>query len=167
PLALASLALVPLMLPSEEPAPAQPVTEKTVLAGLRDFFAKSAAADGSFRPGIDPSYKGMADTAYSDLAAPAYAVILHRTFGWRLPPEQKTRDFFLDRQVKDGRFLNRAGTVDPASAQGMVYNTTQGLVALRALGEKPRFDPIPVFEGVLREQYKTLPPYSTSFFPLA
>src|SRR5207249_2244408 len=54
-----------------------------------------------------------------------------------------------------------------ASAQGRVYNTTQALVALHALGARPRFDPLPVFDDVLKGQHKTLPAYSTSFFPLA
>jgi len=58
-------------------------------------------------------------------------------------------------------------TVDPAPAQGRVYNTTQGLVALHALGVKPQFDPLPVVDEVLRQDYKTLPAYAISFFPLA
>src|SRR5262249_27037816 len=90
-----------------EPTPAQ------VLAGMRDFFAKTALPDGSYRPGIDPDYEGMADTAYSDLAAATYAVVLHRTFGWKLPGEEKTRAFFLSRQGTDGAFFNVKGTVDP------------------------------------------------------
>jgi prenyltransferase beta subunit len=138
-----------------------------VLAGLRHFFAKTAQADGSFRPGIDPSYRGMADTAASDLAAPTYAVILHRTFGWKVPAEEKTRQFFLDRQGKDGAFFHVKGTMDAKSSQARLYNTTQGLVALRALGSKPRLDPLPVFEAILEKDYKTLPSYTTSFFPLA
>jgi geranylgeranyl transferase type-2 subunit beta len=138
-----------------------------VLVGLRDFFEKTANADGSFRPGIDPKYKGMADTAYSDLAAPAYAVILHRTFGWRLPHEDRTRDFFLARQRQDGAFVNVAGTVDPKSLAGRLYNTTQGVVALHALGVRPRYDPRPTLDAVLAGDYKALPAYTTSFFPLA
>ena len=82
--------------PATEPTPAQ------VLAGVRDFFAKTALPDGSYRPGIDPDYEGMADTAYSDLAAATYAVVLHRTFGWKLPDEAKTRAFFRSRRSKDG-----------------------------------------------------------------
>ena len=39
--------------------------------------------------------------------------------------------------------------------------------ALRALGAKPKHDPLPVFAAVLVEDYKKLPPYTTSFFPLA
>jgi prenyltransferase beta subunit len=140
---------------------------KDIRAGLRNFFAKTAQPDGSFRPGIDPDYKGMADTAYSDLAAPTYAVVLHRTFSWKLPYPNKTRDFFLSRQGKDGAFFNVAGTADPKSSQARLYNTTQGLVALHALGVKPRHDPVPVLEEVLRRDYKGLPPYTTSFFPLA
>src|SRR5438876_11374493 len=58
------------------------VSTAEVLAGVRTFFARSACDDGSFRPGIDPAYPGMADSAYSDLAPVTYAVILHKTFGW-------------------------------------------------------------------------------------
>ncbi len=144
-----------------EPAPAE------VLAGVRDFFAKTALPDGSFRPGIDPEYEGMADTAYSDLAAATYAVILHRTFGWKLPDEAKTRAFFLSRQRKDGAFFNVNGTVDPKSSQARVYNTTQGVVAMHGLGVRPKHDPLPVFAAVLEGDYKALPAYSSSFFPLA
>ena len=104
---------------------------------------------------------------YSDLAAPTYAVVLHRTFGWKLPHEAKTRRFFLERQKSDGAFVNVAGTVDPDSAAGKAYNTTMALMALRALGEKPRHDPLPVFAAVLEEDYKKLPLYMTSFFPMA
>src|SRR6266446_548119 len=53
------------------------------------------------------------------------------------------------------------------SARTAPSSTTPGLVALRALGVKPRFDPLPVFAVVLKEDYKKLPPYMTSFFPLA
>jgi geranylgeranyl transferase type-2 subunit beta len=140
---------------------------KAVLAGIKDFFQKTARPDGSFQPGVDPAYRGMSDSAYSDLAPVTYAVVLHRTFGWKLPHEEKTKEFLLSRQRKDGAFFNVAGTVDPNSAQAHAYNTTQGLVALRALGLRPRYDPLPVFAAVLKEDYKKLPAYTTSFFPLA
>src|SRR5262249_15978573 len=52
-----------------------------VLEGLRKFYAKTARADGSFANGIDPKYRGMSDSAYSDLAEVTYAVTLHKTFG--------------------------------------------------------------------------------------
>jgi geranylgeranyl transferase type-2 subunit beta len=41
------------------------------------------------------------------------------------------------------------------------------LMALHALGTKPKFDPLPVFDDVLKADYKDLPLYMTSFFPLA
>ncbi len=166
-LMLPALAAVPAAGPRPAAAQAQAAGDGPVLKGLREFFEKTARADGSFRPGIDPGYRGMADTAYSDLAAPAYAVILSKTFGWRLPHEEKTRQFFLARQHKDGAFFNVTGTVDPKSLQGRLYNTTQGLVALRALGAKPKYDPLPVLADVLAGDYRKLPPYTTSFFPLA
>jgi len=140
---------------------------ESVLAGLRDFYRNTARPDGSFQNGIDPAYLGMADTAYSDLAAVTYAVTIHKTFGWTLPDQAKTAEFFLSRQRPTGEFFNVAGTVSPDSPEGKTYNTTQALVALRALGVKPRHDALPIFEDILKQDYKTLPAYSTSFFPLA
>jgi hypothetical protein len=152
----------------------EPAAEKSlrpgadeVLKGVRAFFAKTARADGSFQPGLDADYEGMSDSAYSDLAPATYAVILHKTFAWKMPDEAKTRGFFLSRQQKDGAFVNVKGTVDPKSSPARVYNTTQGVVALHALGAKPRFDPLPAFAAVLEGDYRKLPAYSTSFFPLA
>ncbi len=128
------------------------ISRAKVLSGLRDFYGKTSRADGSFTPGMDPAYRGMSDSAYSDLAATTYAVVLHKTFGWKLPHEEKTIQLLLSRQQPNGDFFNIKGTVDPKSAEGRVYNTTQGIVALHALGLKPRYNP---------------PAYSTSFFPLA
>jgi hypothetical protein len=149
------------------PAPAAPPEPADVLDGLRGFFAKTAQPDGSFRPGIDPGYEGMSDSAFSDLAPVAYAVVLHKTFGWKLPDEAKTRDFLLTRQRDDGSFANKAGTVDPDSPAGRAYNTTMALMALKALRTPPRRDPLPVYDSVLKADYKDLPAYMTSFFPLA
>lgn len=142
-------------------------TSDQVLDGLRSFYKQTARADGSFQNGIDPDYLGMSDSAYSDLAAVTYAVTVHKTFGWELPHEKETIQWLLSRQQANGDFVNVAGTVDPNSPQGRVYNTTQALVALHALGVKPKYDPLPVFEEILKQDYKTLPAYSTSFFPLA
>ena len=145
----------------------KPLTPDDVLAGLRDFYKKTAQDDGSFRPGSIPTYEGMSDSTASDLAPVTYAVIIHKTFGWKLPNERKTIAFLQGRQKKDGTFVNVAGTNDPKSASARIYNSTQGIVALHALGVKPKYDPLPVFEDVMKGAYKDLPPYSTSFFPLA
>jgi hypothetical protein len=145
----------------DEPAP------DDVLKGLRSFFQKTVRKDGSFQPGVAADYPGMSDSAASDLAPTVYAVILHKTFGWELPDAEKTKQHLLGRQGPDGAFFNVAGTFDPKSPIARAYNTTQGLVALRALGAKPARDPLPVFDAVLKEDYKKLPLYMTSFFPLA
>ena len=108
----------------------QPSPEE-VLKGLQKFYAKTARPDGSFQPGVDPDYRGMSDCAYSDLAAITYAVTLHKTFGWKLPFEEKTIALLLSRQKSSGEFVNVAGTVLPESPAGKTYNTTQALVALR------------------------------------
>lgn len=144
-----------------------PPTPAQVLDGLKQFYQRTARPEGSFSPGVDPDYLGMSDSAHSDLAAVTYACTIHKTFGWRLPNEEKTVEFLLSRQRETGEFFNVAGTVDPKSAEGRTYNTTQGLVALHALGVKPKYDPLPVFEEILKQDYKTLPAFSTSFFPLA
>jgi hypothetical protein len=156
------------LLSAAEGAPDSPSARPAdVRDGVRSFFQKTARPDGSFQPGTDPEYGGLSDSAYSDLAPVTYAVVLHRTFGWKLPDEEKTRAFLLGRQREDGAFYNVKGTGDPKSAQARVYNTTQGLVALHALGTRPKYDPLPVFAAVLAEDYKHLPAYSSSFFPLA
>lgn len=161
------LVLVVLFLMTRSAFAADPVKPDDILAGLREFYAKTAKSDGSFRPGIDPEYEGMSDSAASDLAPVTYAVVIHNTFGWKLPDEKKIIAFLQGRQKEDGAFVNVAGTNDPKSPSARVYNTTQGLVALHALGVKPKYDPLPVYEGVMKGDYKDLPPYSTSFFPLA
>lgn len=144
-----------------------PPTPEYVLKTLRNFYEQTAKPDGSFRPGIDPDYEGMSDSAYSDLAPTCYAVVIHKTFGWKLPDQRNTIAFLRSRQTEDGAFYNVAGTVDPKSAAGRAYNTTMAVMALHALAETPKYDPLPVFNVVLKEDYKKLPPYMTSFFPLA
>jgi hypothetical protein len=165
-LILLSALLIPVASAAADEA-APKVTPKEVLDGLKTFWEKTALPDGSFRPGIDPDYKGMSDSALSDLAPITYAVTLHKTFGWKLPYEEKTRTNLLARQKEDGAFYHTNGTGDPKAPLTRVYNTTQGLVALRALGAAPKYDPLPVFEQVLDGDYKKLPLYTTSFFPLA
>ena len=73
-LVLAAFVLGPTltMQAAESPTPSPSADE--VLQGFRRFFAKTARADGSFQNGIDPNYRGMSDSAYSDLAAVTYAV---------------------------------------------------------------------------------------------
>jgi prenyltransferase beta subunit len=149
----------------DEPAPR--VTPLEVLDGLKSFWEKTALPDGSFRPGIDPEYKGMSDSALSDMAPLTYAVTLHKTLGWKLPYEEKTLANLLARQQDDGAFHHVQGTGDAKAPLTRVYNTTQGLVALHALGARPKYDPLPVFEQVLDGDYRKLPLYTTSFFPLA
>jgi prenyltransferase beta subunit len=147
--------------------PASKVTPQQVLDGLKSFWEKTALPDGSFQPGVDPDYKGMSDSALSDMAPLTYAVTLHKTFGWKLPHEDKTLANLLARQKDDGAFYHVHGTGDSKAPLTRVYNTTQGLVALHALGAKPKYDALPVFDQVLNGDYKKLPLYTTSFFPLA
>src|SRR5215208_4563681 len=118
-LAFASLLVLTVPLVAADP-PTLPLPRNphAVLDDLRTFLERAARPDGSFRPGLEPDYEGMSDSAYSDLAPTAYAVVIHKTFGWALPDEEKTRQFLLCRQAPDGAFFNMSGTVDPKSAAG-------------------------------------------------
>ena len=142
-------------------------TADEVLKGLQKFTEATYVKDGSFRPGVDPEYKGMSDSAYSNFAPVDVRHCHPRTFGMKLPNEDKTMAWIIDRQQKDGAFVHTAGTVDPKSAHGRVYNTTMALMALHGLDSRPAYDPLPVFAKVMEKDYKNLPAYSSSFFPLA
>ncbi len=137
-----------------------------VLKGVQSFLQRVANEDGSFRPGIDPQYKGTSDTFLSGIAAPTYATILCETFGWSLPYPEKTKAFILSCQKPDGAFYAPTGDMNPNTPLSKLYNTVQSLVILRLLGEKPRYDPMPVIETFFQGNgFKELPLYTTSFFP--
>lgn len=137
-----------------------------VLAGVKSFLYQVAHPDGSFRPGIDPEYKGMSDTSASGIAAPTYATILCRTFGWSLPYPGETKNLILSLQKPDGAFYAATGAFDPNAPLAKLYNTVQALVTLRLLGAEPKYDPTPVIEYFFQgSEFKELPLYTTSFFP--
>jgi len=137
-----------------------------ILKGVKSFLYQVADKDGSFRPGINPNYKGNSDTFLSGIAAPTYAAILCQTFGWSLPYPDKTKEFILSLQKPDGAFYAITGDLDPNAPLAKLYNTVQGLVTLHLLGAKPKYDPMPVIEHFFQGTgFKELPLYTTSFFP--
>jgi geranylgeranyl transferase type-2 subunit beta len=101
------------------------------------------------------------------LAAVTYAATLARTMDWHLPKPESSIAFIQRHQQDDGTFINLEGKMDPKSDLAVLYNTVQGVVALRALGQRPKIDPVRVmdrfFEG---DAFSKLPLYTTSFFPL-
>lgn len=140
---------------------------KIVLEGIQKFLHTVSNKDGSFRPGVDPNYKGRSDTELSGIAAPTYATIICKTFGWDLPYTNNTIDFFLSCQKSDGAFYAPTGKMDPNSPLAKLYNTVQASVALRLLGQMPKYDPVPVIHSFFEEgEFKELPLYTTSFFAL-
>jgi geranylgeranyl transferase type-2 subunit beta len=131
------------------------------------FIDRCRREDGGYAPSPDPAYSGNSDTMLSDLAAVTYAAVLAKTVGRELEHADRSATFIHDHQQPDGSFINHAGNHDPKSDLGLLYNTTQGVVGLRALGQKPRRDPSPIVERFfLNAAYKKLPWYTTSFFPL-
>ena len=131
------------------------------------FIRRCARADGGYDPSPDPDYKGNSDTGLSDLAAVTYAAVLAKTMGWQLPHVERSIEFIHRHQQPDGAFTNQAGKFDPKSDLAVLYNTVQAAVALRALGERPRIDPLRVMDHFFAgKAFQKLPWYATSFFPL-
>ena len=131
------------------------------------FVEKCARDDGGYSPSADPQYQGNSDTGESDLAAVSYAATLAKTLRWELPHKERSADFIQRHQRPDGVFINLQGNLNPKEDLAVLYNTTQGVVSLRALGEKPKFDPVHVVDRFFeRDVFKKLPWYTISFYPL-
>jgi hypothetical protein len=131
------------------------------------FIRRCARGDGGYAPSPDPKYPGNSDTGSSDLAAATYAATLAKTMGWRLPHPGRSIDFIQRHQQADGSFVNLEGKMDPKSDLAVLYNTVQGVVALRALGRRPKIDPTRVLDRFFAgDAFRKLPWYTTSFFPL-
>ena len=151
-------------LPDSSAAPGQPakLAEETLA-----FIRRCARPDGGYDPSPDPAYEGNSDTRLSDLAGVTYAATLAKTMGWELPHLERSIDFIQRRQQPDGSFIHLAGKMDPKSDAAILYNTVQGVVALRALGQRPKIDPSKVMDRFFAgAAFKKLPWYTTSFFPL-
>jgi geranylgeranyl transferase type-2 subunit beta len=131
------------------------------------FIRRCARPDGGYAPSPDPGYAGNSDTGSSDLAAVTYAATLAKTMGWRLPHRDRSIHFVQRHQQPDGSFINLEGKMDPMSDLALLYNTVQGMVALRALGQRPKIDPTRVMDRFFAgDAFSRLPWYTTSFFPL-
>ena len=149
---------------SSAAAPGQPakLAEETLA-----FIHRCARPDGGYDPSPDPAYEGNSDTRLSDLAGVTYAATLAKTMGRELPHLERSIDFIQRRQQPDGSFIHLTGKMDPKSDAAMLYNTVQGVVALRALGQRPKIDPSKVMDRFFAgATFKKLPWYTTSFFPL-
>ena len=131
------------------------------------FLQKCARDDGGYSPSPDPQYRGNSDTKESDLAAVTYAATLAKTVGWELPHREKSVEFIQSHQQPEGNFINFKGDLNPKEDLAILYNTTQGCVALRALGEKPKVDPAHALDRIFaKDTFKKLPWYTLSFYPL-
>jgi len=131
------------------------------------FIRRCARRDGGYAPSPEAGYQGNSDTGSSDLAAVTYAATLAKTMGWRLADVERSIGFIRRHQQADGSFVNLEGKMEPKSDLAVLYNTVQGVVALRALGERPAIDPTKVMDRFFAgEAFSKLPWYTTSFFPL-
>jgi Prenyltransferase and squalene oxidase repeat len=146
--------------------PAAPPAD-SLTDGVMDFIGRCARDDGGYAPSPDPDYRGNSDTGASDLAAVTYAAVIAKTVGRPLPGPEKSVAVVQGHQQEDGSFHNAAGSMKPTDDLALLYNTTQGVVCLRALGARPQRDPEPVMARFFADDvFKKLPWYTTSFFPL-
>jgi len=131
------------------------------------FIHRCARRDGGYDPSPDADYKGNSDTSLSDLAGVTYAATLAKTMGWKLPDPGRSIDYIQRRQQPDGSFIHLGGKMDAKSDLAVLYNTVQGVVALRALGAHPQIDPDKALDRFFAgDALMKLPLYFTSFFPL-
>jgi len=131
------------------------------------FIKRCARDNGGYSPSPDPHYVGYSDTAESDLVATTYAAVLARAEGWELPHKSSSVEFIQRHQQPSGVFVNFQGNFDPQSDLAILYNTVQGVVGLKALGEKPRVNPVKVMDRFFhKETFTKLPWYTVSFYPL-
>lgn len=131
------------------------------------FICRCAQPDGGYASSPDPAYAGNSDTGLSDLAGVTYAATLAKTMAWKLPQPEKSIEFIHRHQRPDGSYANLAGKMDSKSPLAVLYNTVQGVVALRALEQRPKIDPVKVMDRFFVDQtIQKLPWYTTSFFPL-
>ncbi|HYK91591.1 MAG TPA: prenyltransferase/squalene oxidase repeat-containing protein [Acidobacteriota bacterium] len=143
------------------------VEAKTPAEDTLAFIRRCLRDDGGYNPSPDPQYPGNSDTHASDLAAVTYALTIAKTLGWVLPNTGRSAEFVQSHQQKDGSFANKAGRFNPKDDLAILYNTTQAVVALRVLDQKPAIDPYHAFDRFFVGQiFKKLPWYTTSFFPL-
>jgi len=131
------------------------------------YLEKCHRKDGGYNPSPDPGYHGNSDTAESDLAAVTYAAVLAKTFQRKLPGSARSAEFIQSHQQPDGVFVNHEGDLKPTDDLAVLYNTVQGAVSLRALGEKPRINPVHALDRFfVNGRFRKLPWYTMSFYPL-
>lgn len=145
-----------------------PAAEPANLAeGTCGFVRRCARDDGGYAASPDPKYKGYSDTSLSDLAGVTYAATLAKMMGWQLPQPGRSIEFIHRHQQPDGAFMSQGGNWDPKSNLSLLYSTVQAVVALRALGARPKIDPAKVMDRFFVDKaFQKLPWYTTSFFPL-
>ncbi|MGA9957295.1 MAG: prenyltransferase/squalene oxidase repeat-containing protein, partial [Acidobacteriaceae bacterium] len=153
--------------PASDPSTDSTIDGQKIKDTTFQFIQKCARPDGGYSISLDPAYKGSSDTAESDLAAVTYAATLSKPEGRALPHSKKSAEFIQRHQQPDGVFVNLAGNLDPKADLAILYNTVQGVVGLRALGEKPQVNPVHVMDRFFRNNaFAKLPWYTVSFFPL-
>ena len=124
--------------------PAPKITPAEVEAGLKAFWAKTALADGSFRPGTDPDYKGMSDSALSDMTRIKRSIeiiiqtLLEDILDVRLLALRHNRIYILVRKL---RLDNRVTIVDRLSLQHSLQIVIRHIrIDVTKLGDKTFYD---------------------------
>ncbi len=106
-----------------------------------DYLLALRNEDGTWRASTIDGYLGISDCLYNDTSAATYVAELLLTLGVEHPNPAQTIEFINARQASGGHFK----PLDPRCAPRWypAHSTWKSLRGLRALGGKPRFDPLP------------------------
>lgn len=132
---------------------------------IKNYLLSLAKDDGSFCASLKKDYRGIADSAVSDLAATVYISELALTMGFKLPYPGKTVEYIQERQRPEGNFhpIEDYGLDEFAQSGHSFYNTCMGVRGLRVFDRTPQYDPRPFLEKTIREKFNTpgfAPPYA-------
>lgn len=132
----------------------EPCLAPADLRRMLDFLLSLKDRDGVWRAAPDADYLGISDCLFNDTSAAAYVAELLLTLGVEHPNPAQTVEFIQARQTPKGYFE----PLDPrcASRWYPAHATWKSLRGLRALGARPRHDPLPfVREHSLEQDFNS------------
>ncbi|NOY83064.1 MAG: hypothetical protein GXP31_18855 [Kiritimatiellaeota bacterium] len=106
-----------------------------------DYLLALQGKDGTWRASTRGGYLGISDCLYNDTSAAAYVAELLLTLGIEHPNRTQTIEFINARQTLEGYYRPLDARCAPRWYPA--HSTWKSLRGLRALGGKPRYDPLP------------------------
>lgn len=141
-----------------------------VALNIGRYISACMREDGGLNPNPDRAYRGRSDTSFSDIAAPAYALILEETLGFRVLDRERTLRFLARCRGNDGLYRSiRRFRKSKDTPYLQIYNTLQALLGMRIIRGN-RVEPAGLRASVravsrfyARGDYRKFPPYALDF----